>query len=428
MKLNKEIVLTQNGQLRLKALKTLGVLGVNQILTPLNGNKLRLVLIFCFLTPNLAFGVENSDEVLSLIKNGILSWTPLIKTACLWVFFTLVVIDLVWTFGLKALSGFEFGEFLATLIKKIIYIGIFIFLFNVDYWLQIIFNSFSQLATNVNNGTSVTPQNIIEQALNIVGKIVHSMDFWSPGDSFLKVICGVVILIAFLLMAIDLLIVYLKFFLMNVIIYFALALGGLNHFKQIGLNPIMSAIKIGVELFMIQGLMALCINMIETIDNEVAQNSGVDVVLRIFVTSLIFCMITKMIPGIIEAVFNGSIGESAGAAAGFRAVATMAAGAATGAAVGAVGVTRAMNAAKELHLAEGGKGGMDLVKGVAKHLATSGGEHLRDNLTKGRMPHQMANRLQEKLKDIQGKASEGGISAGTPKEESYQSGVNPNAM
>ncbi|EOI0642593.1 type IV secretion system protein, partial [Campylobacter jejuni] len=142
-----------------------------------------------------------------------------------------------------------------------------------------------QLATNVNNGTSVTPQNIIEQALNIVGKIVHSMDFWSPGDSFLKVICGVVILIAFLLMAIDLLIVYLKFFLMNVIIYFALALGGLNHFKQIGLNPIMSAIKIGVELFMIQGLMALCINMIETIDNEVAQNSGVDVVLRIFVTS-----------------------------------------------------------------------------------------------------------------------------------------------
>ncbi|MCW1701743.1 type IV secretion system protein, partial [Campylobacter jejuni] len=251
------------------------------------------------------------------------------------------------------------------------------FLFNVDYWLQIIFNSFSQLATNVNNGTSVTPQNIIEQALNIVGKIVHSMDFWSPGDSFLKVICGVVILIAFLLMAIDLLIVYLKFFLMNVIIYFALALGGLNHFKQIGLNPIMSAIKIGVELFMIQGLMALCINMIETIDNEVAQNSGVDVVLRIFVTSLIFCMITKMIPGIIEAVFNGSIGESAGAAAGFRAVATMAAGAATGAAVGAVGVTRAMNAAKELHLAEGGKGGMDLVKGVAKHLATSGGEHLR---------------------------------------------------
>ena len=106
----------------------------------------------------------------------------------------------------------------------------------------------------------------------------------------------------------------------------------------------------------------------------------------------------------------------------------MAAGAAAGAAVGAVGATRAMNAAKALHLAEGGAGGMDLVKGVAKNLAGAGGEHLRDNLTRGRMPHQMANRLQEKLRDIQGKASEGGISAGTPKQENYQSGINPDVM
>ncbi|HID0200563.1 TPA: P-type conjugative transfer protein TrbL [Campylobacter coli] len=401
------------------------VLGVNQTQTLLSGNKLAIIFLI-FLVPNLAFGAENADGILSLIRNGILSWTPLIKTACLWVFWTLVVIDLVWTFGLKALSGFEFGDFIATLIKKIMYIGIFLFLFNIDQWLQIIFNSFSQLATSVNNGISITPQNIIEQALNLVGKIIQSMDFWSPGDSILKVVAGVIILIAFVLMAIDLLIVYLKFFLMNVIVFFALALGGLSHFKQIGLNPIMTAIKVGVELFMIQGLMALSITMIDVINNEITQKSTADVILQILVVALIFCMITKMVPGIIEAVFNGSIGESAGASAGFRAVATMAAGAAAGAAVGAVGATRAMNAAKALHLAEGGKGGMDLVKGVAKNLASAGGEHLRDNLTRGRMPNQMANRLQEKLRDIQGKASEGGISAGTPKEESYQSGINPN--
>ncbi|EAH9652376.1 P-type conjugative transfer protein TrbL [Campylobacter coli] len=403
------------------------VLGVNQTQTLLSGNKLAIIFLI-FLVPNLAFGAENADGILSLIRNGILSWTPLIKTACLWVFWTLVVIDLVWTFGLKALSGFEFGDFIATLIKKIMYIGIFLFLFNIDQWLQIIFNSFSQLATSVNNGISITPQNIIEQALNLVGKIIQSMDFWSPGDSILKVVAGVIILIAFVLMAIDLLIVYLKFFLMNVIVFFALALGGLSHFKQIGLNPIMTAIKVGVELFMIQGLMALSITMIDVINNEITQKSTADVILQILVVALIFCMITKMVPGIIEAVFNGSIGESAGASAGFRAVATMAAGAAAGAAVGAVGATRAMNAAKALHLAEGGAGGIDLVKGVAKNLAGAGGEHLRDNLTRGRMPHQMANRLQEKLRDIQGKASEGGISAGTPKQENYQSGINPDVM
>ncbi|ECL3469685.1 P-type conjugative transfer protein TrbL [Campylobacter coli] len=391
----------------------------------MNGSKLALVLFLCFLIPNLAFGAESPEGALTLIKNGLLSWTPLIKTACLWVFWTLVAIDLIWTFGLKALSGFEFGEFLTTLIKKIIYIGIFLFLFNTDQWLQIIFNSFSQLATNVNNGIDVKPNNIISTAIDVVITILQSASIFSPVQSFFIAISGIIILISFLLMAIDLLIVYLKFFLMNVIVFFALALGGLNHFKQIGLNPIMTAIKVGVELFMIQGLMGICFTMIGAIANEINQNITIENILIALVTPVIFCIITKMIPGIIEAVFNGSIGESAGAAAGFRAVATMAAGAAAGAAVGAVGVTRAMNAAKALHLAEGGAGGMDLVKGVAKNLASAGGEHLRDNLTRGRMPNQMANRLQEKLKDIQGKTSEGGISSGSPKEESYQSGVNP---
>ncbi|WP_144600722.1 P-type conjugative transfer protein TrbL [Campylobacter coli] len=394
----------------------------------MNGSKLALVLFLCFLIPNLAFGAESPEGALTLIKNGLLSWTPLIKTACLWVFWTLVVIDLVWTFGLKALSGFEFGEFLATLIKKIMYIGIFLFLFNTDQWLQIIFNSFSQLATNVNNGIDVKPNNIISTAIDVVITILQSASIFSPVQSFFIAISGIIILIAFLLMAIDLLIVYLKFFLMNVIVFFALALGGLNHFKQIGLNPIMTAIKVGVELFMIQGLMGICFTMIGAIANEINQNITIENILIALVTPVIFCIITKMVPGIIEAVFNGSIGESAGAAAGFRAVATMAAGAAAGAAVGAVGVTRAMNAAKALHLAEGGAGGMDLVKGVAKNLAGAGGEHLRDNLTKGRMPNQMANRLQEKLKDIQGKTSEGGISSGSPKQENYQSGINPDTM
>ncbi|HEG2926877.1 TPA: P-type conjugative transfer protein TrbL [Campylobacter coli] len=383
-----------------------------------------LIIFIFLLLPNLAFGLENSNGVLDLLQNGLESWIPLIKTACLWVFWTLVVIDLVWTFGLKALSGFEFGDFLATVIKKIMYIGIFLFLFNTDQWLQILFNSFSQLATGVSNGIKITPSNIVTSGVEILLSIWEAAGLNLAKTLFL-LICGLIILIGFLLMAIDLLIVYLKFFLMNVIVFFALALGGLNHFKQIGLNPIMTAIKIGIELLMIQGLMALAINITNSAFKEIAQNLTIDLTLQILVIAFIFCMITKMVPGIIEAVFNGSIGESAGASAGFRAVATMAAGAATGAAVGAVGVTRAMNAAKALHLAEGGAGGMDLVKGVAKNLASAGGEHLRDNLTRGRMPNQMANRLQEKLRDIQGKASEGGISAGTPKEESYQSGVNP---
>ncbi|PVX09594.1 P-type conjugative transfer protein TrbL, partial [Campylobacter jejuni] len=104
--------------------------------------------------------------------------------------------------------------------------------------------------------------NIITSGVEILLAIWDSAGLNIAKTLFL-LICGLIILFGFLLMAIDLLIVYLKFFLMNVIIYFALALGGLSHFKQIGLNPITTAIKVGIELFMIQGLMGLCITIIE---------------------------------------------------------------------------------------------------------------------------------------------------------------------
>ncbi len=68
---------------------------INQVLKLLNGSKLALVLFLCFLIPNLAFGDKSPEGTLTPIKNGLLSWTSLIKTACLWVFWTLVIIDLV---------------------------------------------------------------------------------------------------------------------------------------------------------------------------------------------------------------------------------------------------------------------------------------------------------------------------------------------
>ncbi|EOD9291483.1 hypothetical protein ACJ6YI_000634 [Campylobacter coli] len=94
MKLNKGIVLMQNGRLKQKIQVILKKLGVNQTQTLLNGNKLAIIFLI-FLAPNLAFGAESAEGVLSIIRNGLLSWTPLIKTACLWVFWTLVIIDLV---------------------------------------------------------------------------------------------------------------------------------------------------------------------------------------------------------------------------------------------------------------------------------------------------------------------------------------------
>ena len=406
------------------------------------------VIVLLVLFTTFSFGAENSDDIFYFLQIGLKSWVPTIKTACLWVFWVLVVIDITWTFGKMALSGFEIGEFLVTLIKKIIAIGIFLFLFNIDNWLKYIFNSFIELSENVNAGSvSVTPNNIISTSLKIVGIIFDKVSLWSPGESFLLVMTGLVILIAFLLMAIDLLVAYIKFFVMQIVTFFALALGGLEHFKQIGLNPILTAIKIGIEVFMLQALMSLTFKTILDISKELEKDVNTTLILQILAISLILCMITKIIPGIIEAVFNGAIGDSAGGAAGFRAVATMAgaaaATAAVGIATGSVGATRAMKAASDAHFQntpyQAPKNTLDAIKQTGKHtmgiasvLVGATKESLKGSFSnlsdkatsKGRM-NDIANRIREKMSPIdETKNVSSGTISGANKNETYHSGIN----
>lgn len=375
-----------------------------------------------------AFGADNSDDITARISSGLSSWIPTVKTACLWVFGTLAVIDITWTFSKIALRGFELGEFLSELVKKIIYIGIFLFLFNIDIWLQTIFDSFIQLSASVNGGAiSVTPSSVITNAFNIAKIIFNSMSVLEPGQSVFKALVGLIILVAFIFMAVDLLIAYVKFYLLSVISFFAFALGGLSHFKSIGLNPILASIKIGIEVFIIQALMALCIKSIQNAFVELSAGEKTDTMLQILIMSLIFAMITRVVPTIIEATFSGGLGESAGAAAGFRAVGAMAAGAVGVAAAGAIGATRAVSAARALHIAEGGGGGMDMLKGIAKNIATHGKESLSQGLGMRSTSNDIANRMRFKTETIKSAQSNfnmgGGISSGATASEPYYSGL-----
>ena len=457
MKLNKLIAKMQAvhyfllqilGCLTVKA-KITGKVKADQTFTKISNSKtssIFKIIILLVLFTTFSFGAENADGILKILNTGIQNWIPNVKSACLWVFFTLATIDFVWTFGKMALSGFEFGEFTATLIKKIITIGVFLFLFNIDKWFIYIFDGFSQLSTNVSGGISIRANNVIEQAFNILLKIWDATG-WNLAKTLFLLGCGLLILFGFLLMAIDLIMAYIKFYIMQIVIFFALALGGLSRYKEIGLNPIIAAIKIGIEVFLIQALMGLCITTIDSSFNELNQKVTIDLVLQILVISFIFCMITKMVPGIIEAVFSGAVGDSAGGAAGFRAVATMAgaaaATAAVGIATGSVGATRAMKAASDAHFQntpyQAPKNTLDAIKqtgkhtmGIASNLANATKENLKGSFSnlsdkatsKGRM-NDIANRIREKMSPIdETKNVSSGTISGANKNETYHSGIN----
>ncbi|EXJ09157.1 conjugal transfer protein TrbL [Nitrincola nitratireducens] len=89
-------------------------------------------------------GVMN--DVLRRFNDAAASWGPVIQSAASRLFWTLVVISMVWTFGMMALRKADIGEFFAELVRFTVFTGFF-------WW----------LLTNANQG------------MNIAGTIVQSL-------------------------------------------------------------------------------------------------------------------------------------------------------------------------------------------------------------------------------------------------------------
>jgi len=183
-------------------------------------NKIFLVLGLFIVVP-LLLNAEvstnnNAQNILSIFESHKNTWITTVLPAAKAVFFSLVLIDWVYTFGMMAVKGTNFTEIMSGLIQKVFIIGFFLMMFKFTGWLDLIPQSFSQLANNA-SGISIEPDTILEQGYGIVGKIWEGTSwFTSPGDSLGLMIAGVIILLAFVVMTAMLFMVKVKLYLSRI--------------------------------------------------------------------------------------------------------------------------------------------------------------------------------------------------------------------
>src|SRR5574338_1383200 len=112
-----------------------------------------LVLGLAFLSLDAHAAIDNAgllDSVLARYSTAASAWASAITSAATWLFWTLVVISMVWTFGMMALRKADIGEFFAEFVRFTIFTGFF-------WW----------LLTNANQGMNIA--GTIVQALPTLG-------------------------------------------------------------------------------------------------------------------------------------------------------------------------------------------------------------------------------------------------------------------
>lgn len=273
--------------------------------------RISLLLLLCSVSLWSEVSTDNQAQgLLSIFEAAQAGWVANIVPAALWLFWTLVLIDWVWTFGMMALKGTDLSEILATTIQKILIIGLFLMLFQFTTWLDTIPQSLSQLADNANAlATPIQPDTILEQGFTIVGTIWESISiFDSPGDSIGLMISGLVILLAFIIMTAMFFVVLVKIYLLTVGAYIVLALGGLSYTRSTGINPLIAIFKAGLELFFIKLLLGFSINTI----NTMAANVGTDnnSIMAMIGVSLLIAALVSMVNGLVESLTYGTLGTN----------------------------------------------------------------------------------------------------------------------
>ena len=284
------------------------------------------------------------DDILNRYNTAASGWAGVITDAASWLFWMLVTISMVWTFGMMALRKADIGEFFAELARFTIFTGFFWWLLtNAPHFASTIYASLRQVAGNATGlGNALSPSGIVDVGFEIFYKVMDQSSVWSPVDSMTGILMALAILIVLALIGVNMLLLLASGWMLAYAGIFFLGFGGSRWTSDIAINYYKTVLGIAAQLM----AMVLLVGIGKTFLDDYYARMSAGVHLKEMAVMLIVCVIllalVNKIPPLIAGIITGSsiggggIGNfGAGAALG---AAGMAAGAAvTGGAALAAG-------------------------------------------------------------------------------------------
>ncbi|WP_080427933.1 P-type conjugative transfer protein TrbL [Burkholderia ubonensis] len=296
------------------------------------------------------------------------TWQNKMVSYANWLFWGLVLISMVWTFGMMALKNAGLTEALAELVRFFAVTGFFWWILsNGPAMSMSIIDSMRMMASNASGvGNSLSPSGIVDIAFSILEKTRAAADFWSPVVSAIMLLTAVVVLVVMALIAVNMVLLLVAGWFLAYGGVFLLGFGGGRWTTDIAINYYKTVLGLGVQIF----AMILLVGIGQSfVDQYYAafQNGTPDLnsLCVLLVSAVVLLVLVTKIPPMLASVVGG--GSSAGigsfgagaavGAAGFAASAATSVGSAamagaTGAAGGASALKAAFQSAQQ-HMAQG---------------------------------------------------------------------------
>ncbi|WP_200882645.1 P-type conjugative transfer protein TrbL [Methylobacter sp. BBA5.1] len=320
---------------------------------PANLKNAVLVIFLClaFFALDAHAAIDNAgvmDNALDRYSAAAAGWADVITNAATWLFWTLVLISMVWTFGMMALRRADMAEFFAELVRFTIFTGFFWWLLiNGPYFASSIYRSLRQLAgTATGLGHGLSPSGIVDIGFEIFDKVLDQSSFWTPVDSAVGILMALGILIILALVSINMLLLLVAGWILAYGGVFFLGFGGSRWTTDMAINYYKTVLGVAAQLMAMVLLVGIGKTFLDDYYNSMSVGISIKEMGVLLIVTIILLVLVNKIPSLIAGIITGaSVGGAgigsfgAGMALGAAGMAT--AEAATGGAAIAAGASSA---------------------------------------------------------------------------------------
>lgn len=314
------------------------------------------------------------------------AWSTVITGYATWLFWTLVTISMVWTFGMMALRKADVGELFAEFVKFTITTGFFWWLLSDGPAMAVaIISSMQEIGARAAGSPvgveSLTPSSPVSIGLNIVKKAFASLSWVHPIDNLAVVIVSTIILLCMCIVAANILIALVNAWVMAYAGIFILGFGGARWTSDMAIGYFKSMLGVGMELMTITLLVGIATSVINGFYTSL-DGSSLYELLVVFCVCAVLALLIHKIPGRMAALAGGGSGTGFGVGTLMGGMAMAASAAATGGAAAVAGAANVGGGAQALMAAfsrasaaeNSGGGGMGaLMSAVSGAAGDSGG-------------------------------------------------------
>ena len=343
-------------------------------------NMLSIVAAFVFAAiSSSAFAAVSNENIYETVLDRYQAvastWAAVITSHASWLFWTLALISMVWTFGMMALRKADLQEFFAEFVKFTIFVGFYWWLLtNGPNFADSIIKSLRQIGGQATGlGAKLTPSTVADIGFDVFFSTIDKASMRSPLISFVGILLGAGVLLLLALVAVNMLILLVSSWILLYGGVFFLGFGGSRWTSDMAINYYKTVLGVAASLF----AMVLIIGVATSIMDQYYQAMGADIQLKelavVMIVAFIMAMLVKSVPPLISGIITGaSIGQGGamgfgagalvgGAAMGAAAVATAGAAIAAGAAGAAGGAQALMAAFSKASAAASESGGGDML-------------------------------------------------------------------